>query len=85
MGVIEMNARELLINISDWLGNQNEALSDGFRCMEDAVKLYDYWVKQQLIPFNVPEFADEEIDELPKGSIRKHRIKALGYDPLEEN
>lgn len=37
-----MNAREQLIAIADWLGDEEESLSFGLRNAFDALRLYDY-------------------------------------------
>lgn len=74
----ELNAREKLLAIADWLGWQNEDLSFGLKSPEDAVKLYNYW---QEHADTLPEMADEEKDDAGRWlfMFRKH---ALGYDPL---
>lgn len=37
-----MNAREELAAVADWLGWQEETMSDGLKSMEDAIKLWRY-------------------------------------------
>lgn len=74
----ELNTREKLLNISEWLGWQNEELSFGLKSPEDAIKLYNYWKERAD---TLPEMADEEQDDQGRWvfMFRKH---ALGYDPL---
>lgn len=77
----ELNAREKLLAIADWLGWQNEDLSFGLKSPEDAVKLYNYWQERAD---TLPEMADEEQDDEGRWMFmfRKH---ALGYDPLGQD
>jgi hypothetical protein len=70
------NAREQLAACEDWLGWQDEDLSEGLRRAEDALKLYRYWLAHP----ELPEMADEEVDGV---NVAKHRRAALGYDPLK--
>lgn len=74
----ELNAREKLLAIADWLGWQNEDLSFGLKSPQDAIKLYNYWQERAD---TLPEMADEEQDDEGRWMFmfRKH---ALGYDPL---
>ena len=67
-----MNARETLKHVAHWFGWQDEQLSAGLKNAFDALRLYDY---AQANP-DLPEMADEW-DE-------KHRIAAVGYDPLAD-
>jgi hypothetical protein len=67
------NAREKLKAAELWLSMNKESLSDGLRSAFDALRLYDY---AQMHP-ELPEMADEW--------QAKHRISAVGYDPLSEN
>jgi hypothetical protein len=71
-----MNAREELAAAADWLGWQDEDLSEGLRKAEDGLKLWRYW---QARPAELPEMADEDCDGV---NVAKHRRAALGYDPL---
>ena len=73
------NVREQVESCARWLGFQNEGLSDGLKSPEDAIKLWKHWIQHGDV---LPEFADEEVDEYGIESSRKHRVKALGYDPL---
>jgi hypothetical protein len=66
-----INARETLVIVADWLGWQNEYLSDGLKSPYDAVKLWEY---AQANP-DLGEMADE----WPSKALRS----ALGYDPLK--
>lgn len=77
----ELNAREKLLAIADWLGWQNEDLSFGLKSPEDAVKLYNYWQERAD---TLPEMADEVEDDEGRYvfMFRKH---ALGYDPLGQD
>jgi hypothetical protein len=77
----ELNAREQLSDAADWLGWQHEDLSAGLRSPEDGIKLWRYW---QSMPVKLPEMADEEITEDGVESAQKHRVLALGYDPIAE-
>lgn len=67
-----MNARETLANVTEWLGWQEETLSFGLRNAFDALRLYDYAQAHNTLP----EMADEWTP--------KHRIAALGYDPMDD-
>ncbi len=67
-----MNAREQLIEIGDWLGNEHENLSFGLRNSYDALRLYDYAKAD-------PELWHAFVCEWDAAD----RIAALGYDPLE--
>ncbi len=60
MIMTELNAREKLLAIADWLGWQNENLSFGLKSPEDAVKLYNYWQERAD---SLPEMADDEQDD----------------------
>lgn len=77
----ELNAREKLLAIADWLGWQNENLSSGLKSPTDALRLYTYW---QENADTLPEMADEEKDDQGRWvfMFRKH---VLGYDPLEHD
>lgn len=77
----ELNAREKLLAIADWLGWQNEDLSFGLKSPEDAVKLHNYWQERAD---TLPEMADDEKDDEGRWMFmfRKH---ALGYDPLAQD
>ena len=66
-----MNAREQLLAIATWLGDQNETLSDGLKSVEDAIKLWRFAQKNE----NLEEFADTW--------DAKNRKQALRYDPLD--
>lgn len=76
------NAREELVAAADWLGWQDESLSDGIKSAEDAIKLWRHW---QANP-DLPEMADE--DEVSFGGVADTidiaaiRVAVLGYDPL---
>lgn len=74
----EQNAREKLLAVANWLGWQDENLSEGLKSPQDAIKLYDYWQEHED---TLPEMADEEQDDDDRWvfMFRKH---ALGYDPL---
>lgn len=65
-----MNTREKLLAIADWIGWQEEVMSDGLRSVTDAEKLYDVAMRGEL-----PEMADEWEEQ--------QRIDVLGYDPME--
>lgn len=78
----DRNAREQLEAAAKWLGWQEESLSFGLRSPEDGIKLWRYW---QSMPDTLPEMADEEVVEDGVESAEKHRILALGYDPLAED
>lgn len=77
----ELNAREKLLVIADWLGWLNEGLSFGLKSPEDAIKLYNYWQKHAE---TLPAMADQEYDNEGRWvfMFRKH---ALGYDPLGQD
>ncbi|GAO73509.1 hypothetical protein [Comamonas sp. E6] len=66
-----MNAREQLIAIADWLGDEEESLSFGLRNAFDALRLYDYALAR-------PELICGYVMEWPEAD----RIAALGYDPI---
>lgn len=74
----DLNAREKLLAVADWLGWQNENLSSGLKSAEDALKLYNYW---QEHADNLPELADDEQDENGRW-LFMFRKAALGYDPM---
>jgi len=65
------NAREILVIVADWLGWQDETLSDGLKSPCDAIKLWEY---AQAHP-DLHEMADE----WPNRVLRD----ALGYNPLQ--
>ena len=65
------NAREILAIVENWLGWQDEALSDGLKSPRDAIKLWEY---AQAHP-DMHEMADQ----WPKRVLRD----ALGYNPLQ--
>lgn len=65
------NAREILVIVADWLGWQDEALSDGLKTPYDAIKLWEY---AQAHP-DMHEMADQ----WPRRVLRN----ALGYNPLQ--
>lgn len=73
-----MNVRAKMALVADWLGWQDEDLSCGLKSIEDAVKLYDYWQTNNFLP----EMADIDFDDEGNEVGPKHRVKALGYDPL---
>lgn len=75
----ELNAREKLEAVANWLAYQHENLSDGLKTPQDAIKLYDYWMAHP----ELPEFCDsaESDDGI---DLAVHRRKALRYDPLGE-
>lgn len=65
-----MNAREQLEAAANWLGWNDENLSQGLRSAQDGLRLYAYAQAHG----DLPEMADEwEPAELKN---------ALGYDPL---
>lgn len=64
--------------IISWLDWQHVSLSDGLRSVADAEKLYDYWQENPQLP----EFADTVTDDNEQ-PIAPHRIKAIGYDPMD--
>lgn len=66
-----VNARQLLAAVADWLAWQDENLSRGLRSGEDALKLYSY------------AQAHTELAEMADSWESKDRKKALGYDPLQ--
>jgi len=68
----ENNPREILVLVADWLAWQTEALSDGLKCPQDAIKLWMYAITHDD---TFCEMADEWDDS--------HLIAALGYNPLE--
>jgi hypothetical protein len=68
------NAREMLVVVESWLGDQDEDLSFGLHNAFDALRLYDYWLSNEA---KLSEMADEWSPE--------NRIAALGYDPLDGN
>jgi hypothetical protein len=68
-----MNAREMLSNVADWLGWQDEDLSAKLHNAFDALRLYDY---AQNHP-DLPEMADEWEEE--------DLINALGYNPFAQD
>jgi hypothetical protein len=72
-----LNTREKIAAVADWLGWQEETLSYGLRCVEDAFKLYDYWQSNE----DLPEMADEDYDD-EDVDLTLHRIAAVGYDPM---
>lgn len=74
----KLNAREYLEAVENWLGWQDENLSQGLKSPQDAIKLYDYW---QSNP-DLPEFCDSDFDD-DGNKLSKYRKKALGYDPLK--
>lgn len=65
------NAREILAIVENWLGWQDEALSDGLKSPRDAIKLWEY---AQAHP-DMHEMADQ----WPRRVLRD----ALGYNPLQ--
>ena len=65
------NAREILVIVADWLGWQDETLSDGLKSPRDALKLWEY---AQAHP-DLGEMADE----WPRKALRD----ALGYNPFK--
>jgi hypothetical protein len=67
----ECNAREILAIVADWLGWQDETLSDGLKSPYDAVKLWEY---AQAHP-DLHEMADE----WPRRILRD----AIGYNPFK--
>lgn len=68
--------------VQQWLEWQSTDLANGLESIEDAGKLYLYWKTTK----GLPEFADtdEWVDEDTglKINLAHHRVKALGYDPL---
>lgn len=66
--------------MTHWLDNQNETLSWNLRSVADAEKLYDYWTTGDAANA-LPEFCDDDRD-CEGVDLAAHRIKALGYDPL---
>lgn len=67
------NAREMLKNVADFLGDEEEDLSFGLRSAFDALRLYDYAQSH-------PELTNAFVTEWKSSD----RIKALGYDPMAE-
>ena len=67
-----MNAREELAAVADWLGWQDETMSDGLKSMEDAIKLWRYAQKHDAT-------LCEMADEWPIADLRK----AIGYNPFK--
>jgi hypothetical protein len=65
------NAREILGIVENWLGWQDETLSDGLKSPCDSIKLWDY---AQAHP-DLHEMADQ----WPRRVLRD----ALGYNPLQ--
>lgn len=74
----ELNSREKLLAIADWLGWQDENLSEGLKCPEDAIKLYNFWIERSD---SLPEFADDLQDDEGR-LVSVFRKAAVGYDPL---
>lgn len=74
----EQNAREKLLAVANWLGWQDENLSEGLKSPEDAIRLYDYWVAHDD---DLPEMADEYQDDEGR-FMCVFREGILGYDPL---
>ena len=73
------NTREKMTFIVEWLGWQNESMSYGLKSVRDAEMLYDYWQAHD----DLPEMADGYDDD--NGNLlAPRRIKAIGYDPLEQ-
>lgn len=69
------NAKEQLAACVEWLAWQEEALSEGLKSAEDALRLWRFW--QGLC--NGPPMADEPHAGCDVPALR---IAALGYDPL---
>ena len=67
-----MNAREELAAVADWLGWQEEIMSDGIKSMEDAIKLWRYAQKHA-------DTVAEMADEWTPAELRK----AIGYNPFK--
>lgn len=65
-----MNAREMIVNISEWLSFQDETLSYGLHNAFDALRLYDYSLEHS------------ELSEMADDWEPQDRIAALGYDPM---
>ena len=73
-------SKDIIVELKEvvqWLSYQSVALTKGIKCKLDAVKLYDFWMKNQK---ELPLYADNSKDILQKAG----RKKALGYDPLEK-
>lgn len=66
-----------------WLSWQSTRLSAGLSSEDDAERLFSYWKTTK----GLPEFADtdEWVDEDSgiRIDLAKHRMRALGYDPLQ--
>lgn len=69
-----MYAREMLLHVAAWYGDQDEHLSSGLKNAFDALRLYDY---AQAHSDTLPEYAEEWTPE--------QREAALGYDPLSDS
>jgi len=65
------NAREILVIVADWLGWQDETLSDGLKSPRDALKLWEY---AQSHP-DLHEMADQWHPKILR--------YVLGYNPLQ--
>lgn len=72
-----LNAREQLKSVENWLGWQSENLSAGLQSPEDALKLYRGWLNDS----ELPEMADDSTDDDGK-DLAAVRVRILGYDPL---
>ena len=65
------NAREILVIVADWLGWQDEALSDGLKSPKDALKLWEY------------AQAHTDLHEMADQWHPKVLRDALGYNPFK--
>ena len=65
------NAREILVIVADWLGWQDETLSDGLKSPRDALKLWEY------------AQAHPDLHEMADQWSPKVLSYVLGYNPLQ--
>ena len=62
---------ERLRHIVGWFELQSESLSLGLKNQDDALRLYEYWVKH-----------DDKLPSCDSDEAIEFRVKALGYDPM---
>jgi hypothetical protein len=72
-----LNSREQLKAVENWLGWQSENLAAGLKSPEDALKLYRGWLNDA----ELPEMADTDTDD-EGNDMSAVRVRILGYDPL---
>jgi hypothetical protein len=72
MKMNEINVREKMVLVADWLGWQDEYLSTGLKSFRDAEKLYDAAMKSE----------DEEMGEMADLWAPAMFRKVIGYNPF---